>query len=268
MAILDSLLITLTHRPYIFLFLAGFLVTSGLSRGGRQTFLFLLIGYTVALASEASSIRNGFPYGRYFYLYENMPGETMVFGVPLWDSLSYVFMAYASLAMAEFLHHFPLPLRWGRVRERVALGSPSPSSPPIKGGEIIFSASLLMVVLDLLADPLAYRGDRWFLGKIYDYASPGLYFGIPLSNFAGWFLVALVIFSVFSWVSKKIPLSPPLTKGETGGFTGPLLYGAIVLFNLTLTLWIGEFFLALCGVFWLAIGFSLIFFLSRRRRHG
>ena len=30
-------------------------------------------------------------------------------------------------------------------------------------------------------------GDRWFLGRMYYYPEGGIYFGVPLSNFVGWF---------------------------------------------------------------------------------
>ncbi len=47
----------------------------------------------------------------------------------------------------------------------------------------------MMMLLDVVIDPLAVRGDRWFLGRVFDYPSGGVYFGVPLSNFAGWLLV-------------------------------------------------------------------------------
>ncbi|MDO8461882.1 MAG: carotenoid biosynthesis protein [Deltaproteobacteria bacterium] len=249
MPLAQAIATTFLHRPYIFLFLVGFLISSLLNMRGRRTVLFLVIGYSIALISEASSIRNGFPYGHYFYLYENMPGELMVFGVPVWDSLSYVFMAYASLATAEY---------FCRDRSRMI--------------RTIFSASLLMVALDVLADPLALRGDQWFLGKIYGYAEPGFYFGIPFSNFAGWFLVATAIFSVFYYFQTS-PHSPSLalphaqSRGKEG-VLGPLLYASLVLFNLILTVMIKEYWLAASGLLVVTTTFSLVVFLCRRRRQN
>src|SRR3546814_3647402 len=39
---------------------------------------------------------------------------------------------------------------------------------------------------------LAVRGDRWFLGHIFYYPDGGAYFGVPLTNFAGWMVVGMV----------------------------------------------------------------------------
>src|SRR5215467_7801181 len=95
------LLTTLQNRPYVFAFLFCFLLFGILQLGAVRTFLFLTLGWIVAFSSEVSSIRNGFPYGDYQYVYENLKGELLLWGVPLWDSLSYTFLAYASYSTAK-----------------------------------------------------------------------------------------------------------------------------------------------------------------------
>lgn len=217
---MQSLLTTLQHRPYVAAFLITFFIIGLLNRGLVRTLLFLVIGYSVAFLSEFSSIRWGFPYGMYHYVYENMPGELMLAGVPVWDSISYVFMAYASYEMAALIG----PI--GRIR---------------------LVGPILLVLLDIITDPLAVRGDQWFLGKIFYYPNGGLYFGVPLSNFAGWFLVGLVIFSIYAWLECKLPHPHPLSRrGEREvPILGPLFYFGIMLFNLFITWWIGEWKLGL-----------------------
>ena len=235
---MQSIVTTLYHRPYVAAFLVAFLVIGILNRGVTRTLLLLVIGYTVAFLSEFCSIRWGFPYGMYHYIYENMPGELMLGGVPVWDSLSYVFMAYASWEMAHLGPH-PQPL----IRPLY----PSGTSPPTSGGvpRRRVRAALLMMLLDIVTDPLAVRGDRWFLGKIFYYPHGGFYFGVPLSNFAGWFLVGLVIFSIYSILEKKFCPLPsageggPAQRGRVRAL-GPLFYLSIMLFNLAITFWIGE----------------------------
>jgi putative membrane protein len=110
---------------------------------------------------------------------------------------------------------------------------------------------------------VALRGYRWFLGQIYGYPEGGVYFGVPLSNFAGWFLVALVLIRVLQylisgpapsrfWDWGRRPLPAPLL--------GSGLYLGILGFNLTMTFLIGETCLGWVGVFiylpfltWLAL---------------
>ena len=47
-----------------------------------------------------------------------------------------------------------------------------------------------MGLLDVIIDPVAFLGDRFFLGKIYGYAEDGAYFHVPFSNQLGWWLVS------------------------------------------------------------------------------
>ena len=49
-----------------------------------------------------------------------------------------------------------------------------------------------MMLLDVVIDPVAVRGDRRFLGHIFFYPEGGAYFGVPVFNFAGWTVVGMV----------------------------------------------------------------------------
>ena len=44
---------------------------------------------------------------------------------------------------------------------------------------VIGLTCLLFMLIDVVIDPVALRGDRWFLGQIYGYPDPGVYFGVP-----------------------------------------------------------------------------------------
>ena len=107
--------------------------------------------------------------------------------------------------------------------------------------------------LDVVIDPLALRGYRWFLGQIYGYPEPGFYFGIPLANFAGWLLVSVILIRLLQFLLARLPTRGFWDWGQRRfpgqAFLGPGLYGGILAFNLTMTLWIGELALFLAGVF-------------------
>lgn len=232
---MSPLLTTIVHRPYVFAFLVTFLVIGILNEGLRRTLVFLVLGFLVAFLSEVSSIQNGFPYGMYHYVYENMPGEIILLGVPVWDSLSYAFLAFAAYETAVF---FIGPRR-----------------------SIRLIAPILMLLLDVVVDPLAVRGDRWFLGRIFYYPDAGDYFGVPLSNFLGWFLVAAVIINGFLFVEKRWIKTPAPRRRP---WLGPAFYWGILVFNLVITFGIGEIRLGLIG---LAIHLIALFlFISFKKR--
>lgn len=65
----------------------------------------------------------------------------------------------------------------------------------------VLIAALLLTATDLLIDPVA----SGVLGY-WRWLTPGLYFGVPLSNFAGWFAVGLLLFAL-RWGSAEKNLS-------------------------------------------------------------
>lgn len=238
----DILITTFLKRPYVFAFLAAYLLISICRRGSAKTFLYLAIGYTVAWLSEGLSIRFGFPYGLYHYVYENMAGEWMNWGVPVWDSVSYVFLCFAGLCVAEFIM---MPDGMNRSTWIRSLNVPT----LLKLNAL---AALLVTVLDVVIDPLAHQGDKWFLGRIYYYAHPGNYFDVPLSNFIGWFVVAFVINGLGLMMERSLR-EKESSPGLIGNLGGIGLYWGVFFFNMIVTLSIGDMTLA-----WASLGWGLI----------
>lgn len=248
------LLTTLQHRPYVFAFLICFLIFAKLQLGWRRTFIFLGMGWLIAFASEVSSIRNGFPYGDYQYVYENLQGELLLWGVPLWDSLSYTFLAYASYSTAVLLGlGF---IKTGKTFAEIR-----------KSKKVLFLSILLMTGIDVVIDPLTNMGDRWFLGRIYYYPNGGTYFGVTLSNFAGWAIVAFCIVSIFqiwdSALEKKAKAISPLQWRGLRAYLGACLYLGVYLFNWGITIWLREWHLVLAD-FILVMPLILALFLTRK----
>jgi putative membrane protein len=226
----DLLLGTLALRPYVFGFLAAFVLAGASDLGGRRTLLFLACVSPVAWLAEMTSIRTGFPFGLYHYTGATRGQELFVAEVPLMDPLSFSFLAYASFCLA-----------------RTVLGGwrvPALALAPATG--------LLMMLLDVVIDPVALQGDRWFLGRIFAYAEEGLYFGVPLSNFAGWLLVGTVGTGLYLWLGGALRTAggPPGVADPQGQrpWPGIALYYAVLAFNLAVTAWIGEWPLLLVGV--------------------
>jgi putative membrane protein len=244
---LETLLLLLSKRWYVFVFFLAYLSIAITHWGLKRTLKFLFLGYWIAWASEAASIRIGFPYGMYYYHYDVLAGEPLLLGVPIWDSLSYVFLSFSGYMMAFFLRS-----RWDRQ---------NPLQEIQRSWRTVLWGALLTLVLDVVIDPLAHRGSQWFLGDIYHYPPGGAYFDVPLSNFAGWFLVALTIIGAFRLSDglEGVPRNPKSV------WLGMLLYWGIYFFNLGITLYIRAGWLALASAGW---GLALLLLSCLRKKKG
>ncbi len=236
---------TVILRPYVFIFLACYLTLATLQLGLGRSLAFMVLGYLVAWLMELSSIHTGFPFGLYIYIPATADRELWVLGVPFMDSLSYVFLAYASFTMAL--------LALGRGTWQGGRFYLEDEKNLWNSWRITILGATLMMTLDVVIDPVALRGYRWFLGQIYGYPEPGVYFGVPLSNFAGWFLVAFLMIRLL----QELATGPPAASWWDWGrrpvpfqaFLGPGLYLGVLGFNLFMTFWIGEYTLGWAGVF-------------------
>jgi uncharacterized membrane protein len=231
-------------RPYVFAFFATYLVAAVLHLGWRKTVWFTILGYLIAFASEYSSINNGFPYGWYYYIEATRGKELWVAGVPFFDSLSYVFLSYCSYATALLVLS---PVK--RIRRDLVL---------LETGRLrrSFSAlllgSLFQVFLDIVTDPVALQGNRWFLGGIYGYREAGTHFGVPLSNYFGWWLVSALLIGALQLIDRFVGGMQKPAGVAAAPFRclyAPFLYLCVVAFNLSVTVSIGEKLMALSGLF-------------------
>lgn len=263
---MQLVLSTIALRPYVFVFLAGFLFAGIVNFGVRGTLLFAAFTYAVALACEWSSVHNGFPFGLYHYIPATRGREIWVLGVPFMDSLSFTFLAFASYTVALLLSA-PLYRRGYDLRVL--------DTWELRGAPRVWLlAALFMVMVDMVVDPLSVRGDRWFLGKIFWYDPPGPHFGVPISNYAGWFLVAGVTVALFQaldrWLNrggrKPAGVMPALASRA---LLGPALYVGLVGFGIAMLFRIGAY-----GVAWASVFLFLPFvalaahILTRRESFG
>jgi len=233
---------TVALRPYVFAFFGAYLLVCVPHVGWKRTMTFTLVGYCIAFGSEWLSINTGFPYGWYYYIDTTSSRELWVAGVPFFDSLSYVFLAYCSYSTALFILSPLRAWRWNLVAlETLAIR---------RSFSALVLGAFLQTCLDIVIDPVALQGRRWFLGQIYGYREPGIHFGVPLSNYAGWLLTSFCLIAAFQLIDAR-----RLDEKAAGvvilpfhSLMGPLLYLSVLLFNIGVTLVIGERFMALCGV--------------------
>lgn len=172
--------------------------------GIRRSLTVLTAITILTLLAEIIGSATGFPFGSYAYTDRLQP---QIGHVPLLIPLAWFMMAPSAWAVAD------------RFRNKTWL-------------YILVSASAL-TAWDLLLDPQMVSWDLWQWEKV------GLYFGIPLSNFAGWLLVAALL----TWLIRPLdlPLLPLLIiytitwflewfgLAFFWGMPGPALIGGLVM---------------------------------------
>jgi putative membrane protein len=133
--------------------------------------VFFLITLIVSFSFENFSILTGFPFGFYHY----SPSLGML-TVPLVIIFAYFAIGYLSWVLSHVLT--------GQYSKK------------LEGKQIFivpFIAAFLMVMWDLTVDPNSST-----LQGMWVWTYPGAYFGVPISNFLGWFLVVYIFFQLFA----------------------------------------------------------------------
>ncbi len=227
---------TVLYRPYVYVFLACFLGFALRQLGARRTLAFALPTWAIAFAAEYSSTRNGFPFGHYTYFDATRTRELWIANVPFWDSLSFVFLSYFSFVLAAALRS-PRDARgaapWPGLLDR---------STPVLGG-------LLMMLLDVVIDPVTLQGEKWFLGRIYAYPGDGFWFGVTAANFAGWFAVGVAT----QWVFQRLLAQVAWCRGPWRELPPRFVwavfatYAGVIGFMLAVTVAIGDAWLSLAS---------------------
>ena len=247
MELFSLFLNTVVLRPYVFLFLCAFFVFAIQLIGGPRTWRFWLISWGTAFICEFSSTRTGIPFGWYHYNGSTVGQELYISNIPFMASISFSFLLYAAYCVTLCVL---LPI------DRTS----TPGHPPLiplhfdpasrSSRRVLVSTALFFALLDMVIDPLALRGDRWFLGAIYLYADPGVHFGVPLTNYLGWVVVGLISLSIYFRFDRRLPDPPRHTHWSTTHrlLPGVGLYYGVLAFNLGLTFWIGEWHMGVSGV--------------------
>jgi putative membrane protein len=161
--------------------------------GPRRAILSLLALSAFAYAIESFGVATGFPYGRFFY--GDALGPTVAGLVPFLLPVSYVPLVVGAVAAA-----------WGGPR-------------PL---HIAFSA-LILVWMDTVLDPGATSLGFWV------WPGGGAYYGVPVSNFAGWLLSGAGPPSPTLLDSAAISTAFWTAVAAFSGIMLPALFGAALL---------------------------------------
>jgi uncharacterized membrane protein len=150
----------------LFLFLAaGIVIFVADGRDRTKLLLCAVLGFV----AEVVGVHTGYPFGRYAYTDTLAPG---FYGVPLAMGAAWVaLLAYVMNCVFDIS-----PLYWKRC---------------VLGG-------VLMTAIDFLIDPLA-AGPLHY----WQWEHDGIYYGVPLVNFAGWLIVSTLILLAVGPLRKR-----------------------------------------------------------------
>jgi putative membrane protein len=198
----------------IFTLLAAliFVVAHGyVALGPRNIIAFIVITVVVSFASEVIGVATGLVFGAYHYT--GLLGPKLL-GVPPMIQIGYLATGYASLMTGRII----LSL----------LG-------PVKGWAILaasLAGTFIMVSWDVAMDPYqsTVTGDWiWHDG--------GVYFGVPLHNYAGWFGTVFVFMTAYFIFASRWIEQPQkdLMQNEGLFWSLPVLYYALIAIGIVIT---------------------------------
>ena len=162
--------------------------------GMKNMLIFFVLSFVVSTFFEALSVRTGFPFGNYHY---NIPGPSLL-DVPLTTMILYFGMGYLAWSVGHVLTG-----QCGKKLEGLYI-----FLTPFVGAAV-------MVMWDVVMDPInSTLADSWGGWVWHD---GGNYFGVPISNYLGWYFVVYLFMQLYALVltktdpaarNKKLILSP------------------------------------------------------------
>lgn len=195
----------------LFFALPSYMAVIKLTGKKRGIALLAILGM-YALFIESLAIKTGIPYGD--FVYKDVLGNKL-FGLTPWT----VAFAYPPIVLLAYW--------FGRTLYKSTW-------------QILITAPIAAVAVDLVLDPAAVRLGFWY------WPGSGFFYGVPLVNFLGWILTSLIAVTILHYFLKDIP---------TQKLTGLVYSGLLVLWFWTcINIWLGHVWpsvvgLALTGIF-------------------
>jgi putative membrane protein len=154
----------------VLLFTATTLTHATLTFGARTAVTLLVLAGGLGLTAETVGVRTGYPFGSYTYADTLGP---KLFGVPVVVPLAWTMMAYPCLLAGR------------------RLGSALTAGPAGRRALTALLGGGTLAAWDLFLDPRMVDVGHW-TWRFPHPALPGVP-GVPLTNYAGWLLVAVLI---------------------------------------------------------------------------
>lgn len=142
--------------------------------GLHQTIILATVIIVLSFIAEYIGVSTGFPFGKYFYTASLQP---QIGNVPLLIPFAWLMMLPPSWSMAQKIT--------GKAGKSI---------------QFLIVSSLAFTAWDIFLDP------QMVGFKLWNWLSPGQFFGIPFSNYAGWFLAAFIISYFANYQSSRSSL--------------------------------------------------------------
>ncbi len=149
--------------------------------GIKNTAIFLAISGVIGFLAEVLGTSTGFPFGKYHYT--NFLGS-MVLNVPIVVPLLWFVITY--ITFSQCFSYFRGIKSPGETRTRIL--------------SLVALAAFGTMAWDLMVDPMFVTYGYWVWEG--GTSMPSLY-GVPISNFVGWLVVASLIFGAFLYATRK-----------------------------------------------------------------
>ncbi len=190
---IDNQIIALIGSLWVYCALGFVLLHSSVSLGKIKTAIIFVITLSLGLISEFIGVNFGLIFGHYYY---NPALSPFFFGtVPVMTVISWAIIIYMSYTITNIILRGFTGTKPNIHTQRILLVIPL---------IIILSAidGMIAMNLDMILDPVtaSHQLAGWF------WIGGGPYFGIPISNFVGWFLVtflAMILFRSYESVKRS-----------------------------------------------------------------
>jgi putative membrane protein len=194
-----------SYRTIQALFMTVVIFGHGVKRYGWGAVLFLLlITFSISWTTESISIITDFPFGSYEYT-EHL--GTKIGQVPWGIMPAYFLTAYLSWSIStSFLNNFGNSIS----KKDIIL--------------IPITASFIMVMWDFCFDPIHSA----ILGS-WTWETGGSFWGVPLTNYLGWFFTVYLIFQIFAVYLYKSIKTEAVIQNRLYWYIPPIMYLGIAL---------------------------------------
>jgi uncharacterized membrane protein len=162
---------------------------ASLSKGWARGVFFASTCFFLGLLAEVLGVRYGFLFGGH---YTYLDVDVAYGGVPLIIPVFWVIFIYICYSMVNTFLLF-----LGRKKPTLERGGVLPLAL------LIALDGVLVVIIDVIMDPIMVKAGKW------EWAGGGPYYGVPLGNFLGWFILACLASGSFRILECLRPRPEP-----------------------------------------------------------